>query len=87
MIGVFSIIFISFFFLKERGLFTKMVLALVPTGTESKVRDVIQDISALLTKYFGGIVLQMAILMVLISSLLGLIGIKNAMLIAFFMVS
>ncbi|MBK6824468.1 MAG: AI-2E family transporter [Saprospiraceae bacterium] len=84
LIGVFSIIFISFFFLKERGLFTKMVLALVPTGTESKVRDVIQDISALLTKYFGGIVLQMAILMVLISSLLGLIGIKNAMLIAFF---
>jgi predicted PurR-regulated permease PerM len=61
-----------------------MVLALVPTGTESKVRDVIQDISALLTKYFGGIVLQMTILMVLISSLLGLIGIKNAMLIAFF---
>jgi len=84
MIALFSIIFISFFFLKEKGLFSKMILAMVSTGSEPKVQAVITDISQLLTKYFGGIALQMFILMVMISSLLGVLGIKNALLIAFF---
>ncbi|MBK8485075.1 MAG: AI-2E family transporter [Saprospiraceae bacterium] len=83
-IGLFSIIFISFFFLKERGLFTEIVEAIVPTGMERKVRNVIDDVSILLTKYFGGIVIQMTILMVLAGSILGFLGIRNAFLIAFF---
>ncbi len=84
IIGIFSIIFISFFFLKERNLFTEIILALVPTGMEIKVAEVIDDISNLLTKYFGGITLQMFILMTLCFSLLSLLGISNAMLISFF---
>jgi predicted PurR-regulated permease PerM len=84
LIGFFSIVFISFFFLRERGLFTEIVEAAVPTGMEKKVRNVIDDVSILLTRYFGGIILQMTILMVLFVSLLSLIGIKNAFLIAFF---
>ncbi|MDQ3141464.1 MAG: AI-2E family transporter [Bacteroidota bacterium] len=84
IIGIFSVIFISFFFLRERGLFTDIILAMVPTGTENKVRDVIDDISNLLTKYFGGIVIQMVILMIISSILLSIIGIKNALLISFF---
>ncbi|MCC7026311.1 MAG: AI-2E family transporter [Saprospiraceae bacterium] len=84
LIGIFSILFISFFFLKERGLFTDIILAVVPTGTEKKVREVINDVSELLTKYFGGIAVQMFVLMIISTALLSLIGIKNALLISFF---
>ncbi len=84
IIGLFSIIFISFFFLKERNLFKQMIVAAVPTQSIKKVRKVIEEVTTLLTKYFGGIVLQMAILILLISSGLSLLGIKNAILIAVF---
>ncbi|MBK9631777.1 MAG: AI-2E family transporter [Saprospiraceae bacterium] len=84
LIALFSIIFISFFFLKEKGLFSRMILAAVSTGSEPKVQAVINDISQLLSKYFGGLAIQMSILMMLIGSLLGLLGISNALLIAFF---
>jgi predicted PurR-regulated permease PerM len=83
-IGLFSVIFISFFFLRERGLFTEIIESAVPTEMEKKVRNVIDDVSILLTRYFGGIVLQMLILMILAASMLSFIGIKNAFLIAFF---
>lgn len=84
LIGLFSVIFISFFFLRERGLFTEIIEAAVPTESEKKVRNVIDHVSLLLTKYFGGIVLQMTILMILAVSMLSFIGIRNAFLIAFF---
>lgn len=83
-IAIFSIIFISFFFLKEKGLFSRMILATVSTGSEPKVKAVIDDISQLLSKYFGGLAIQMFILMILIGGILGFMGISNALLIAFF---
>ncbi|MBK9107130.1 MAG: AI-2E family transporter [Saprospiraceae bacterium] len=84
LIALFSIVFISFFFLKERGLFTEIILAIVPTGYEKKAANVIDDITILLTRYFGGIVIQMTILMILSVSMLSFFGIKNSFLIAFF---
>lgn len=84
VIGIFSIIFISFFFLKERNLFKQMIISAVPTASVKKVRRVIEEVSNLLTKYFGGIALQMFILMILITAGLTVIGIKNALLIAVF---
>ncbi|MCC6752681.1 MAG: AI-2E family transporter [Saprospiraceae bacterium] len=84
IIGLFSILFISFFFLKERGLFTEIVLAMVPTGMEAKAAHVIDEVSYLLTRYFGGIVVQMTILLMLAAGMLSFFGIKNAFLIAAF---
>ena len=84
VIGIFSIVFISFFFLKERDLFTEIIVAAVPTKAEAQVRDVIDDISNLLTKYFGGIAIQMSLLMGISYILLSLLGIKSALLISFF---
>lgn len=84
VIGIFSIVFISFFFLKERDLFEEMIIATVPTKHEKQVKGLMDDISNLLTKYFGGIAIQMAILMLISYILLSLIGINNALLISFF---
>jgi len=84
MIGIFSVLFISFFFLKEQGLFTKMLYTLTPNSIENKVRVAVEDISALLTRYFGGIVIQISIIAIYLSILLSLVGVQNALLIAVF---
>ncbi|MCB0706577.1 MAG: AI-2E family transporter [Saprospiraceae bacterium] len=84
IIGMFSVIFITFFFLKEQGLFTNAVAVLVPSKYERQVRNAIESISRLLTRYFGGILLQMSIITIFVTIGLTLLGVKNALLIAFF---
>ena len=81
---LFSVVFITFFFLKEQGLFAKFVVALVPDEYEQNVRNSIEEVSRLLTRYFGGILIQMTIITIFVSVFLGLLGVKNALLIGFF---
>lgn len=83
-IGVFSVIFITFFFLKEQGLFVNFLVAIVPSRYEKKLKNAVEDTSRLLTRYFGGILVQMLIITVFVSVLLQLLGVKNALLIGFF---
>ena len=84
LISVFSIMFITFFFLKESNLFNNAILALVPNDYESDTLKAIEDISAMLRNYFGGILLQMTIITTLVSVSLAILGVKNALLIGFF---
>ncbi|HMS28809.1 MAG TPA: AI-2E family transporter [Saprospiraceae bacterium] len=84
LIGLFSIVFISFFFLKEQELFTEIVTAAVPEKGEHKVIQVLSIARNLLSRYFGGILLQMLILFVLASVPLLMLGINNAFLISGF---
>jgi len=84
MIGIFSVIFISFFFLKEQGLFARLLSNFTPTRIENKVQIAVKDSSDLLTRYFGGIVLQITIISIYLSLLLSIVGVKNALLIAVF---
>lgn len=84
MIGIFSVIFISFFFLKEQGLFARLLANFTPSRVESKVQIAVKDSSELLTRYFGGIVLQITIITIYLSLLLSIVGVKNALLIAVF---
>jgi predicted PurR-regulated permease PerM len=83
-IAIFSILFISFFFLKEQGLFTRLMTNFTPTRMEDKTTHALDEISNLLTRYFGGIVLQISIITIFLSILLTIINVKNALLIAFF---
>ncbi|MEL6922761.1 MAG: AI-2E family transporter [Bacteroidota bacterium] len=80
----FSVVFIAFFFLKEQGLFVKMMEAFAPPEYEESVHNAIEETSRLLTRYFGGVVLQMTIITIFVSVFLSLLGIKNALLIGFF---
>ncbi len=84
LISIFSILFIAFFFLKESNLFTNFILALVPDEYETDTVEVINDISYMLRKYFGGILGQITIITCLVTLMLTIFGIKNAVLIAFF---
>ena len=58
-IGIFAVVFISFFFIKDRSLFARMVGALVPDKHEENAKAAITDIGHLLSRYFSGIVLEM----------------------------
>jgi len=84
LIGIFSILFIAYFFLREQGLFTGMITNLVPDKYVVETEHAIEESSSLLVRYFIGIATQVIVITTLVSILLSLFGIKNALLIAFF---
>ena len=57
-VGLFSVIFISFFFIKDETLFGQIVGALVPDGIEDRVKKTIFDIERLLSRYFVGLIIE-----------------------------
>lgn len=58
-IGMFSVVFISFFFIKDNSLFGKMVAAIVPDKYEETAVKALSDIGHLLTRYFSGVLIEM----------------------------
>ncbi len=57
-IGLFSVVFISFFFIKDDDTFTKIVTALVPDRHEKETAKAIADIGHLLSRYFSGVMVE-----------------------------
>ena len=84
LIALMSVLFIAFFFLKEQGLFTNVLEAFVPTGQEKKVIHAVEESSTMLRRYFVGVTLQITIITIFMWMVLSVIGIKSALLIAFF---
>ncbi len=82
-IGLFSVLFISFFFLKDSKLFQNGLLTFVPDTKESNTVKSIDKINNLLSRYFGGILLQLFILFVIYMITLLIVGVENAIVIAF----
>ena len=82
-IGLFSVLFISFFFLKDSHLFENGIMTLVPKGSESRSKRSFNKIKDLLSRYFGGLLLQIVILFIIYTIILLIFGIDNAVVIAF----
>jgi len=57
-IGIFSVVFISFFFIKDRELFARIVCALVPDRLEQRTKDAISNMEVLLSRYFVGLIIE-----------------------------
>lgn len=81
LFGVFSVIFMSFFFLKEHGLFVDFLENFVPQRFESKVRNTVDESSRLLIRYFSGILIQITLVSVLTYIGMLILGINNALII------
>lgn len=79
-----SVTFILFFFLKEKDLFFEILRAFVPDQQEPKVQHAVEESSDMLTRYFTGLILQLTAFSLVLSSLLWILGIKNALLIGAF---
>jgi len=84
MIAIASIIFISFFFLREENLFGNFLKAFVSDQYENQVLSAVEESSNLLRRYFMGVTLQVLTITLYMWLLLHLIGIESALLIAFF---
>lgn len=81
-IGLFSILFISFFFLKDSKLLQNSLLTLVPDDKELQLVHSIEKIKGLLSRYFVGLVIQIFVLFVIYTVALLIIGVENALVIA-----
>ena len=58
-VGLFAVVFISFFFLKDSDLFERILCALVPDRIEKTMNTTLNDIKQLLSRYFVGLLLEM----------------------------
>ena len=57
-VGLFSVAFIGFFFIKDDDLFTNIVTAMVPDKHEKNAAEAISDIGHLLSRYFIGVLIE-----------------------------
>ena len=58
-VGIFSTLFIAFFFIRDDNLFRKIIGALVPDRLEASVDKAVLDIERLLSRYFVGLIIEM----------------------------
>ena len=82
-IGLFSVLFISFFFMKDNRLFKNALLTLIPKGSENKFSHSLEKINDLLSRYFIGLVIQISILFFIYTLIFLIVGVSNAVVIAF----
>jgi predicted PurR-regulated permease PerM len=81
--GLFSVLFILFFFMKDSRLLKNGILTMIPENTESRFSDSLEKINNLLSRYFIGLILQIGILFIFYTIILISFEISNALVIAF----
>ncbi|AWH85511.1 AI-2E family transporter [Flavobacterium album] len=81
--GLASVLFISFFFLKDRKLFTVNAKKILPDAHEDKILNSLRKVNYLLSRYFIGLIIQMAVLFTMYLIVLLIFGVENAFIIAF----
>jgi predicted PurR-regulated permease PerM len=81
--GIGSVLFITFFFLKDKSTFLKGAQQLIPDSQKEKILNSAEKINLLLSRYFIGLLIQLFIVFVLYTIVLLIFGIPNAIVIAF----
>ena len=76
MIALFSISFITFFFLKDDGLFYAMVTAVFPERYHDNITRALDSVTVLLSRYFTGILSESLMLMVAVTLVMMAFGMK-----------
>lgn len=76
VIAIFSISFITFFFLKDDGLFYAMVTAMFPERYHENITRALDSVTRLLARYFTGILSESLLLMIAVSLAMMAFGMK-----------
>ena len=79
--GVFSVLFITFFFLKDEKMVVKSLLLITPSEYEREMLDIYRTSRKMLSKYFTGLFIDMILISCIVTSLMWVFGIKNALVI------
>lgn len=82
--AIFSILFISFFFLRERNLFRTIIMAFVPERFEKRISNIYPRLRSNISRYFVGLLIQITIITTLVTLGLRLGGFHNTIVIGFF---
>jgi predicted PurR-regulated permease PerM len=80
----FTVIFLTFFLLKDPEVFPRLVLMLVPDNYQRQTGNVLKTSKSLLRRYFLGLFAEVISLSVLVSVGLLIIGVPGALAIGFF---
>lgn len=83
LIGFMSILFITFFLLKDKNIVNNVVDTLTPDRYLKSIHNILSDTKDLLTRYFIGVAIQVSIITAIVSIGLTIFGIPNALLIGF----
>ena len=59
-IGLFSVVFIAFFFIRDEKLFSRIICARAPDRHEEEVAQSLSDVEHLLSRYFIGLIVEMS---------------------------
>lgn len=82
-IGVFAVLFMTYFFLKEDKLFFNGILLFVPSRYKEEAVNILYMSKRLLTRYFVGLCIELISMVTLITTGGLIIGIENAFLVGF----
>lgn len=82
-IGLFSVLFLSFFFLRDRQLLRSGILLFTPDRFQDEVKNVLHKTKIMLSRYFIGLIMELLIMMTLISIGLTIVGVENTVFIGF----
>lgn len=78
-----SVLFITFFILKDQDLFLKGIKKMIPTSHTEPVLNSVNKINLLLSRYFFGLLLQLTLVFILYLIVLSIFDIPNKFIIAF----
>mgnify|MGYP002300567781 CR=1 FL=1 len=78
VIAVFSVSFITFFFLKEEGLFYAMVTSVFPEHYHDNITRALDSVTVLLARYFTGILSESLLLTIAVTLVMMAFGMKAA---------
>jgi predicted PurR-regulated permease PerM len=81
-IAVFSIIFISFFLIKDKVLIKEKIFSLIPDAEKNSVNTIIKNCKKTLSRYFIGLFIQVSCIFICNYIGLSAMNINNALLIA-----
>jgi len=81
--GLFSVLFIVFFLMKDTKILYEVFLAVTPDEKEERILKSLNKIGGLLSRYFIGLIIQITILFTIYSIILLIFGVESAVLIAF----
>ena len=81
--AIFSILFISFFFLKDDSLFYDSFMVMIPQKYNPSTIRILNEVKRLLTRYFIGLIIELTSMITLITLGLMILGVENALLIGF----
>jgi predicted PurR-regulated permease PerM len=79
--GLFSVLFITFFFLKDEKLVVKSLLLITPSEFEGEMIDIFRTSKKMLSSYFVGLFIDVILISIIVTSLMWIFGIKNALVI------